>query len=239
MKQILTITILLGLLTNCTDSKPKVVYNNSADTTDNQIIIDTTAITVAGLPIHFDSTNFLIHPIGQYTPDKRGSEIYLSSSSSGSSGLAIAYRSGYSVSGNLDNLKFQHIDKSNFVSLTDNQIKIRSFTFLRSIFNSTKKQILIYSVTDKDTNKDRKLNDNDIESLYISDIDGLNFNKLSPEFHELIDWQVMDIQNRIYFITSEDIDKNGEFDKFDQLHYYYADLTKDNNTVIEYNPIEN
>ena len=136
-------------------------------------------------------------------------------------------------------MKFQHIDKSNFVSLTDNQIKIRSFTFLRSIFNSTKKQILIYSVTDKDTNKDRKLNDNDIESLYISDIDGLNFNKLSPEFHELIDWQVMDIQNRIYFITSEDIDKNGEFDKSDQLHYYYADLTKDNNTVIEYNPIEN
>lgn len=238
MKQILTITILLGLLTNCSDPSPKVVYDNAADTTDNNTIEDTTAITVAGLPIHFDSTKYLIHPIGQFSPEKKGSSLYLSKTKSGSGKLAIAYKSGYTVSGDLENLKFQHLDTSGFLTLTDNSIKIRSFTFLRSIFNATKKQILVYSISDNDSNKDGKLDHNDIESLYISDIDGLNFKKLSPELHELVDWHVMEIQNRIYFITSEDIDKNGKFDKSDQLRYYYVDLSKGNYPVIEYNPLE-
>jgi len=91
MKHILIIIFFLGLLTSCSDPKPKVVYDNSTDTTENQILIDTTTITVAGLPIHFDSTNFIIHPIGQYKPDKRGAKIYMSSYSSGSSGLAVVY----------------------------------------------------------------------------------------------------------------------------------------------------
>ncbi len=238
MKQIIIIIIFLGLLTSCSDPKPKVVYDNSTDTTENQILIDTTTITVAGLPIHFDSTNFIIHPIGQYKPDKRGAKIYMSSYSSGSSGLAVVYRNGYSVSGNLDNLKFQHIDSMTFSLLTTNQIKIRTFTFLREIYNSNKERILIYSVTDKDTNKDKKLDNNDIESLYISNIDGQKFKKLSPELQELVDWKIMRIQRRIYFITSEDIDKNGEFDKSDKLHYYYVDLKNESRNVIEYNPIE-
>ncbi|MGK7391758.1 MAG: hypothetical protein ACNS60_15505 [Candidatus Cyclobacteriaceae bacterium M2_1C_046] len=201
MRQILIITFLFGLLTACSDTKPKIVYKGPTETSENNSLVDTAGITLAGLPIHFDSTTYLIHPIGQYTPVKGASKIYVSSYNSGSSGLAVAYRSGFSVSGKLDNLKFQHIDSSNFDALTEKEIKIRSFTFLRSIFNSSKKQILIYSITDKDTNNDSKLNDSDIESLYISGIDGSNFKKLSPELHELVDWQVMDIQNRVYFIT--------------------------------------
>ncbi|MFC3879385.1 hypothetical protein ACFOSV_04335 [Algoriphagus namhaensis] len=239
MKQLLTPSFFLILLLSCSDPQPRVVYDNTSDTFEDQILIDTSAIALAGLPIHFDSTTFLIHPIGQYTPEERGSKIYLGSSSAGSSGLAFAYRSGNSISGNLDNLKFQHIDSAELLPLTDNQLKIRSFTFFRSAFHASKKETLIYTVTDKDSNKDKKLDDRDIESLYISSIDGQNFRKLSPDSHELVEWKVMEIQDRIYFITSEDIDKNGEFDQSDQLHYYYLDLKSDSMDVVEYNPINN
>ncbi len=240
MKKILTIVILLGLWTACSDSKQKVVYDNESDstTTESKLLVDTTTMTVAGLPIHFDSTEFLIHTIGQYKPEKRGSKLYMSSYMTSSGGLAIAYRNDYSVSGDMDNLKFQHVDSNTLTKLTDKSIKIRSFTFLRSIFDSSESQILLYRITDKDTNKDKVLDSSDIESLYISDIDGQRFQKLSPELQQVVEWKVIDIRNRLYFTTMEDIDKNGNFEKTDQLHYFFVNLLDENRKVNEYFPIE-
>ncbi|MBC5993271.1 hypothetical protein [Pontibacter cellulosilyticus] len=232
--------LLLALNTSCSDPKPKVVYDDAQEIaeTENQILDDSTSIAVASIPIHFDSTFYLIHPIGQYSPNKRGADIYMSSYESGNSGIAVAYRNNQEISGNFDNVKFQHVDSASFTSLTKRQIKIRSITFLRSIFESTKNQLLLYSLTDKDTNKDRKLDTDDIESLYISSINGHNLQKLSPDLQELVDWQIIDVQKRIYFITSEDIDKNGEFNKNDQLHYFYVDLGGKSFDVVEYYPLE-
>ncbi|MBS2099615.1 hypothetical protein [Carboxylicivirga linearis] len=237
MKNILAFTLFFLILSSCSDSNPKVVYNDQLDTMSNQIIIDTLAIKVAGLPIHFDSTEYLIYPIGEYKPKTNGRKVFMSSYSSSSSGAAFFYKSKNSVSGDLNNLKFQHIDSIGFSQLTTNQLKIREFSFLGKRRTSCDVQVLIYRVTDKDTNRDLKLDDDDIESLYISDVNGLNFIKLTPEFEELIDWELIKIQSRIYFITSEDIDKNGEFTKSDMLHYYYVDLNKDSRIVVEYNPI--
>ncbi|MFD2513665.1 hypothetical protein ACFSRY_07285 [Pontibacter locisalis] len=239
MRKILVL-ILSALYTSCSEPKPKVVYDNAQQQTEAEdpIIFDSTAIVVASLPIHFDSTSYLIHPIGQHSAGNRGVSVYMSSYDSGTSGVAVAYRNGHEISGNLDNLKFQHVDSASFTSLTKRQIKIRSFTFLRSVFDSTQKQLLLYSLTDKDSNKDRKLDSEDIESLYISSINGSNFKKLSPDLQELVEWQVIDVQKRLYIITSEDIDKNGEFNRIDQLHYFYVDLAGENINVIEYYPIE-
>jgi hypothetical protein len=88
-----------------------------------------------------------------------------------------------------------------------------------------------------DSNKDGKLDSNDIKDLYISTIDGSNFKKLSVEFQEFIDWNVIDSQNRLYFRTIEDINKNGAFDKDDKVHYQYVDLLDKELKVVEYNPI--
>ena len=240
MKRILVIAILIGLWTSCSDKKQRIVYDENPDSTliESEILEDTTSVTVAGLPIHFDSTAFLIHPIGKYRPNKRESKVYMSSYSSGSHGLAIAYRNNYSVSGNMENLKFQSLQSDSLVKLTEMQLEIRSFTFLRSIYNSCKEQILLYSITDKDTNKNKKLDSYDVESLYISDIDGSNFKKLTPEMQELYDWEVIEIENKLYFITIEDINKNGDFEKSDLLHYYFVDLSEKERKVKEYFPVE-
>ena len=107
---------------------------------------------------------------------------------------------------------------------------------MRAVFNHSNKQFILYTITDFDSNKDLILNSKDIESLYISDIDGTGFMKLTSNFQELVDWEIIEIQNRIYFTTSEDIDKNGLFTKSDKLHYFYYDF--DDSKLIEYNPLQ-
>jgi hypothetical protein len=50
---------------------------------------------------------------------------------------------------------------------------------------------MVYTIYDVDTNRDGKLDTNDIKSLYLSDI-GKNFTKISANFQELIDWNLID-----------------------------------------------
>jgi hypothetical protein len=87
-----------------------------------------------------------------------------------------------------------------------------------------------------DTNKDGKLDANDIKSLYISEISGNHFIKLSPDFQELIDWNLIETKNRLYFRTTEDTNKNGDFDKDDTVFYYFVDLMDKEWKLNEYKP---
>ena len=96
---------------------------------------------------------------------------------------------------------------------------------------------MVYVLEDLDTNKDGKLNDADIKSLYISSIDGKNFTKLTSDFQELIDWKYIAVKNSLYFRTIEDTNKNGEFDKDDTTHYHLVDLLSKEWKAIEFNPI--
>ena len=87
-----------------------------------------------------------------------------------------------------------------------------------------------------DTNKDGKINQNDIRSLYLSSASGENFTKLSENLLELIDWNIIEAQNRLYFRCIEDINKNGAFDKNDKVHYHYVNLLADEWKVEMYSP---
>jgi len=225
-------------MTSCSnEEKPKVIHRESKNDPTTELKKDSTLKEIADLPIHIDSTAYLIHPIGEFKIyGSRGSS-YLRSSDYGSGSFSITHFNSYEITGNLHNLKFQHLDSENLKALTTRNIRIKSITFLRDLFNNTKKQILIYRVVDHDTNRDQKLDNNDVESLYISDIDGSEFEKLTPDFQELIDWQALAIKNRIYFRSIEDINKNGTFDKNDQLHYYYMDFNVSERLVTEYKPL--
>lgn len=133
---------------------------------------------------------------------------------------------------------FQHIDSVSLHPLTEVVMQIQTATYLNTIADKTKKQILVYSVFDEDTNRDSKIDSKDIKSLYISNIDGSNFKKLSEELHEVLDWSVIESQNRLYFRTIEDINKNGAFDKKDNVNYYYLELDKEEWEINSYNPFQ-
>ena len=141
------------------------------------------------------------------------------------------------ITGYLRNFKFQEIGSDSIKSLTDKTVLIQTATYLKTVSDKSKQQIMVYTLSDMDTNKDGKLDSNDIKSLYISEISGNRFTKISSDFQELIDWNLIESKNRLYFRTIEDTNKNGEFDKNDIVHYHFLDLTSKDWKVLDYNPI--
>lgn len=230
------IALVLGVtLVSCKKEeapKPKVIYQENTKT-KTEVPEDTTQIEIADLPINMDGTNYLIFPIGTVSGDKKGIKVSYDSNS----GYTVSNYSEYQISGYLKNLKFQEIGKDTIYALSDANLLIETATYLKSTADKTKKQLMVYTVADMDTNKDSKLDNNDIKSLYVSEISGKNFTKVSVDFQELIDWNVIDTRHRLYFRTVEDTNKNGAFDKEDRLHYFYIDLLSKDWKAEEYRPI--
>ena len=199
--------------------KPKVIYETTAKVKP-EVVADTNQIEVADLPINMEGTNILIHPIGVISGKGKGIKSYTDSEES----FTVSNYGEYQITGYLKNLKFQEIGKDTMHALTDKQILIETATYLKTFADKSKQQLLVYSLADMDTNKDGKLDSNDIKSLYISTISGQKFTKLSADFHELIDWKIIDSKSLLYFRTIEDTNKNGEFDAEDSLQYHFVNL---------------
>ena len=227
----------LSLLASCKPDteKPKVIYEDQKTESANAVKRDSSQIKIADLPVQMEGTKYLIHAIGDVRVSaERGS---YGSSKTNSVSYAISNYNRFELTGYFENLKFQHIDSTNIRPLTDKVIQIQTATYLNTIADKTKKQILVYSLVDSDTNRDNKIDSNDIKSLYISHFNGTGFVKLSAELQELIDWNIVEVQNRLYFRTIEDNNKNGAFDKSDNVHYYFVKLLEKEWKAEEYKPI--
>ncbi len=238
MKNTLISGITLILFASCgTDHKPKIVHVENNGTEILELKKDTTFIEIADLPIQINSTDYLIHPIGDFKIENTRGKVLYKSSGYGAGSFSISNYGRDRISGDLSNVKFQHIDSEKRSVLTENLIKIRSLTFLRNLFDTTKKQFLVYEVTDNDTNQDGKLDFNDINTLYISKISGVEFKRLTSKNRELIDWKFIASKNRLYFRSVEDTNKDGVFDKKDVIHYKYMDFNSKKLKVTAYKPI--
>lgn len=231
--------LLVVIFSGCKEEeqeKPKVTYK---ETPIEEVKRDTTQIKIADLPIQMNGTNYLLHPIGDVRVYNGGSSKFsYGSSSTNRVSYAISNYNRFEITGYLNNIHFQHKDSTNSKPLTAKTMVIQSATYLNEIAEKTKKQILVYSISDLDTNKDGKLDGNDINSLYISEISGNNFMKLSPDYQELIDWNLIESKNRLYFRTKEDSNKNGDFDKDDTVFYYYVDLLDKDWKLNDYKPFD-
>jgi hypothetical protein len=234
-----TVLVLLGLLASCRQEieKPKVIYEEAKNASGANVKKDSSQIKIADLPIHMEGTKYLIHAIGDVRVYEGNSSSY-GSSKTNSMSYAISNYNRFELTGYFENLKFQHIDSTALRPLTDKNVQIQTATFLNTIADKTKKQILVYSLVDSDTNRDGKIDANDIKSLYISDFNGTKFTKLSDDLQELLDWNVVEAQNRLYFRSIEDINKNGAFDKNDKVHYHFVNLLSKDWSGEEYEPIK-
>jgi hypothetical protein len=237
MKNISKFTFLALVLTlvSCKEEvlKPKVSYESSKQKAG--VKTDTPKILLADLPIQMEGTNILIHPIGEFSVAAGVSKSSYSVSERES--FTVSNSSENEITGYLSNFKFQEIGSDSLRVLTDKPVLIERVTYLKSIADKTKNQILVYVLADMDTNKDDKLDSNDIKSLYLSKIDGTSFKKVSEEIMELIDWNLVESKNRLYFRSIEDTNKNGEFDKNDVIHYHFIDLSSKDWKVQDYSPI--
>lgn len=235
-KYILGLALLSLVSCKKEQTTPKVKYEDSKSKTETSAKVDSSSIKIADLPILMEGTKYLIHPIGDVRVYEDYKSVYGSSKTNQVS-YAISNYNRFELTGYFTNLKFQHIDSTDVHSLTKERIQIQSVTFLNTIAEKTKKQILVYSFVDNDTNKDGNVNQNDIKSLALSSIDGSNFKKLSEDFSEVMDWNIIEAQNRLYFRCIEDINKNGAFDKNDKVHYHFVNLLDNEWKVEEYMPI--
>lgn len=227
--------VFVGLFVSCKKEeaeKPKVTYETTSKAKP-EVLSDANQIEVADLPINMEGTNFLIHPIGVMSGNGKG----MKSSYDSEQGFTVSNYGEYQITGYLKNLKFQEIGKDTIYALTDKQILIETATYLKTFADKSKQQLLVYSMADMDTNKDGKLDGNDIKSLYISTISGQKFTKLSTDFQELIDWKIIESKNLLYFRTIEDTNKNGEFDAKDSVQYQFVNLLDKEWKVISYKPI--
>ncbi|HEU4496516.1 MAG TPA: hypothetical protein VFR70_05660 [Flavobacterium sp.] len=228
-----------ALLASCKQKKetPKVIYEEEK-AARQPAKADSSQIKIADLPIHMEGTRYLIHAIGDVRLYDGNTKTY-GTSKTNSVSYAISNYNRFELTGYFENLKFQHVDSAGLRPLTDLKIQMQTVTYLNTIADKAKRQILVYSLVDMDTNKDGKLDSNDIKCLYISEINGKKFKKLSPEYQELIDWNIIEAQNRLYFRAIEDINKNGAFDKNDMVHYYYVELLAPDWKIENYDPIGN
>jgi len=223
---------------NEADEKPKVIYENTSKAAKTEAKIDTSQIEVADLPIQMQGTNYLIHPVGDLNVYGGSSKSrYESSANVNDISFKISNYGENEITGYLRNFKFQEVGSDSLKTLTDKPVLIQTATYLKAVSDKTKQQILVYTLADMDTNKDGRLDANDIKSLYLSDISGTDFTKISPDFQELIDWVLLESKNRLYFRTIEDTNKNGEFDKNDIVHYHYINLSEKDWKIQSYKPI--
>ena len=216
--------------------KPKVIYDSSSKNTMAPKL-DSSKVEIADLPVVMEGTDYLIHPIGDLRIYERGTKSKYGSSAVNDVSFTISNVAQYEITGFLQNLKFQKIDSDSIHSLTDEPILIETATYLKTVSDRIKKQILVYTMVDADTNRDGKLDTNDINTLYLSTISGEKFTKVATDLEELIDWNLIEASNRLYFRTIEETNKNGQFDQKDVLHYNYIDLNKNDWKVIRYSPI--
>lgn len=232
--------ILLGILlfVSCKQEseKPKVIYDVSNEG-KGSLKLDSTQIKIADLPIHIEGTDYLIHPVGDLRILEKGVKARYGSSSVIDLSFTISNYGENEITGFLQNLKFQKVDSDSLKALTDKPALILTATYLKTVSDKTKNKILVYTMFDIDTNKDGKLDTSDIKSLFLSDISGDRFTKISTDFEELIDWNLIESKNHLYFRTVEDTNKNGQFDKDDVVHYSYIDLSNKEWKIISYNPV--
>lgn len=226
------------LLWSCKEEvpQPKVIYGKSNEEV-KVVKQDTASFPIADLPVQFEGTDVLLFPIGTLTYVKDKSNYGKYSSESGIN-YTISNSDQFEIAGNMSNVKFQSATRDSLKVLTDKTLHIESLNYLNGIASRTKKQFLVYKIQDLDTNKDGKLNENDINSLYVSNLDGTGFQKLSSDYHELIDWNCIDSKSRLYFRTVEDLNKNGAFDKADKVHYYFVELAAKVLEPKEYYPLQ-
>ena len=218
---------------------PKIDYNEKVDTTSviDDRIKDSTKILVSELPVKFDSTDMLLFAIELVDLKGRGGYSKIGSSAYGNSDIASSYFNSDNLSGDFINIVFQSKDGIER-KLTNKKIQIRSVNFLRETYRRKKVGYLLYSISDRDSNGDKELSHADLEALYISKLDGSDFRKLTKELHEFYDWSLIKDNDRIYFRTLEDQNKDGELNNQDKFHYYFIDFSGEKYTVTEYNPLK-
>lgn len=95
------------------------------------------------------------------------------------------------------------------------------------------KEKILYTITDTDYNRDNKLDYEDPEQLFVSDIDGTDLKRISPTNEHLSSYNIIPNSNQIILKTLRDANKDGKFDHQDESVWYKTEIVNDNWEIVE------
>lgn len=133
------------------------------------------------------------------------------------------------VSAHYWNLIFYNIISGKSELLTKEKIIINTF----SIGNSENRpnsqatlsdQFIYYDITDSDYDGDKKLTTNDIKKLYISNLEGKSFTRISPKNYNLRTWKIDDKHDSILMDLVKDSNGDKKFSNMDEVEYFVYNL---------------
>ena len=84
---------------------------------------------------------------------------------------------------------------------------------------------VLYEICDIDYNKDKKLNEKDPELLYVSEINGKNLKRISPQDEDLQYFEIIPKSEQILIRTLRDINQDSIFNNEDESIWYKAEFS--------------
>ncbi|WP_175635885.1 hypothetical protein [Pedobacter ghigonis] len=127
------------------------------------------------------------------------------------------------------NLVFHNTTSGQNELLTKEKIIINSFSIGQAEKASNhpltlSDQFIYYNITDSDYDGDKKLTPKDPGKLYISNLEGKSFTRISPNNYELSSWTIDEKHDLILMNLTRDSNGDKEFNGEDEVEYFVYNL---------------
>lgn len=171
-------------------------------------------------PIICDFSEFVMIPVGfQNVSRSKLSRIgsFSSYRSGRSYGVSGSY---YEFDGPFNNIIFKNKNTDEAFLLLDKPAMITSFYYPYKSSedkNASVAKFLMFTILEKDSNKDGLINDDDADSVYISNMTGKNLKKVNPENTKLIDWNLSEKDKKLYLRLRTDSNRDNKFTEEDKM----------------------
>jgi hypothetical protein len=133
------------------------------------------------------------------------------------------------ASANHWNLIFYNIISGKSELLTKEKMIINSFNIGHSENAPNRQatlsnQFIYYNITDSDYDGDKKLTSKDPNKLYLSNLEGKSFIRISPNNYNLSSWKIDDKHDLILMDLIKDSNGDKEFNDKDEVEYLVYNL---------------
>lgn len=213
---------------NNTSGLRLVTNDSTAAETKNQQIL------VYGNYMDLDSTDYLLIPLGMKVIDgKEDNGLRSKSSDEYTESYTGNYRSYkynfYSLDfGNCNNIIFYNKKNDETHLLLQKPAIISQFYFpyYDKEYTGDKYYFILLGIREDDTNLDGYINNDDAETVYLSDLSGSNMFKITPDNTQLVDWFIDMKTNNILMKVRFDTNKDKKFNYYDEIEILKTSIDK-------------
>jgi hypothetical protein len=220
---VLVLLVMVLFQKNRSDNKTgiRLVANDSMAVND----IKNQQILVYGDYMDLDSTDYLLIPLGMKVVDGKEDKGLRSKSSDEYSDSYTGSYSSYKYNfyslnfGNCNNIIFYNKKNDETHLLLQKPAIISQFYFpyYDKEYTGDKYYFILLGIREDDTNLDGYINEEDAETVYLSDLSGKTMFKITPDNTQLVDWFVDMSTNNILMKVRFDTNKDRKFNYFDEI----------------------